>query len=93
LAVYPGDFICIRKDIFDKVGGFNIKFHLSEDRDLVIRSLRYGEVKFIKKTFVRVSTRRMEEWGWFKFLLFHMYSHIYYTLFKKPIKSKYEEIR
>lgn len=93
LAVYSAQFICIRRDVFNRVGGFNTDFHLSEDRDLVVRALRYGGIKFIKKTFVRVSTRRLEKWGWPRFLLFHLYSHVYYTFFKKPIKREYEDIR
>lgn len=92
-AIYSGQFICIRKDVFMKVKGFNKNFHLSEDRDLVIRAMKYGRIKFLKETYVKISLRRIKRWGWTKFLLFHLYSHIFYTFFKKSIRDKYEEIR
>jgi len=92
-AIYPGEFICIRKDVFNRIKGFNNNYHLSEDRDLIVRAIRYGKVKFLKETYAEISLRRVEKWGWMRFLLFHMYSHIFYTLFKKPIQNEYEEIR
>lgn len=92
-AIYPAQFICIRKKIFVKINGFNTKYNLSEDRDLIIRALRYGKVKFLKETYIEVSLRRIEKWGWIKFLLFHLSSHIYYTILKKPVQNKYEEVR
>jgi glycosyltransferase involved in cell wall biosynthesis len=92
-AIYPGEFICIRRDVFNRIKGFKDNYHLSEDRDLVIRAIRYGKVKFLKETYAEISLRRVEKWGWTRFLLFHLYSHIFFTLFKKPIQNKYEEIR
>lgn len=93
LAICSGQFICIRKDIFNRIGGFNQKLRLSEDRELMFMALRHGKPKFIKRTFIITSMRRIEKWGWTKYLLFHAYSHLYYTLFKKSPELLYEEIR
>ncbi len=87
LAVYTGSFICIRSDVFKNIGGFNNKFNLSEDRDLVIKAMKYGDLGVLKDVYVKVSTRRINKYGWPKFLLLHFYSHMFYTLFKHPLKN------
>lgn len=87
LAVCTGSFICIRKDVFRKIGGFNSGFSLSEDRDLVIKALKYGKPSVLKGACVKVSTRRVRKYGWPKFLLLHFYSHVFYTIFKRSIKK------
>ncbi len=88
-AVFTGSFICIRSDAFRNIGGFNNKFSLSEDRDLVIKAMKYGDLCILKDVYVRVSTRRAKKYGWAKFLLLHFYSHIFYTVFRRPIKYGY----
>lgn len=79
--------LCIRKSIFDKVGGFNKEMKTCEDLEFCERTKKYGKFLFLKETYVKTSIRRMKKWGRLKFIIYHTVSLINYTLFKRGRKS------
>jgi hypothetical protein len=94
----PGIVIAVKKQIFDKVGGFDENLKVMEDHDFAMKSGKFGTFKFSKETCVYTSTRRMNKWGGLG--LIKKYSKIYLKYFinkknfEKDIgKIQYEAIR
>jgi len=58
----PGFFIFSRKDIFDKVNGFDDALYIAEDHDFVSRIRKYGKMKLLKED-ILVSARRVKSGG------------------------------
>src|SRR3989338_9106169 len=94
----PGIVIGVRKQIFEKVNGFDENLKVMEDHDFAMKVGKLGIFKFSKGTCVYTSTRRMEKWGGLG--LIKKYSKIYlkYVISKKNFekdisKIHYEAIR
>lgn len=62
-----GIIFCKKKD-FEKIGGFNEKFKLGEDRRLVQRLKQEGKFKLLNK-YVVSSTRRFDKKGYIKTMI------------------------
>lgn len=69
----PGFFILIKRDLFERIGGFDESITLCEDTDLTIRAAKKGKFGFLKSEKIKVSVRRFDVDGrWnvaFKYLL------------------------
>jgi glycosyltransferase involved in cell wall biosynthesis len=80
--------IFVKKDIFEKAGGFDEDVKLAEDHYFVRRAIKLFKSKFgiIKSTEIFVSDRRFKTDGWFstgiKFLLCELH-----MIFLGPVKS------
>ncbi len=59
----PGIVIGVRKDVFERIGGFDETLKVMEDHDFALRVGRVGKFKFAKDTCVHTSTRRMDAYG------------------------------
>ncbi len=59
----PGFCILVRKDLFNKVGGFNEMLKLAEDHDFVKRAGKKGKFRVLSSAKILVSTRRLEKDG------------------------------
>ena len=88
----PGIVIAVRKNVFDKINGFDEKLKVMEDHDFAARVGGHGKFKFSKQTCVYTSTRRMEKWGGMG--LVKKYSKIYikYFLNRGKFKENIDEI-
>lgn len=86
------DNMAIRADIFRKVGGFDTDMVTAEDTYLIKKARKYGKFKFVKDAPVYISMRRVREWGYPKYLLYHGSNFFRYHLTGKS-HSKYEPIR
>lgn len=94
----PGIAMAVRRDMFNKVGGFDENLKVMEDHDFAMRVGKFGRFKFSKETCVYTSTRRMNKWGGLG--LIKKYSKLYlkYFIKKKDLnkginKLEYEVIR
>lgn len=76
--------IMVKKDIFDKVGGFNEKFASYEDVDFLNKVKRSGKIILSKKSLGLLSTRRIQKQGYLRFLLSVYGQGIYYLLKGMP---------
>jgi glycosyltransferase involved in cell wall biosynthesis len=87
----PGFNIIIEKNLFIKLGGFDIKLKLAEDHDLVQRSRKMGVLlKILKEPHLYPSFRRPEKIGYLKFLIQYVISGAY-TALGEPIKKELYE--
>ncbi len=88
----PGIAIGVRRDVFEKVRGFDETLKVMEDHDFAMRVGKYGDFKFSKDTCVFTSTRRMNKWGGWG--LIKRYSKIYIKYFvnKENFKNNIKKI-
>jgi glycosyltransferase involved in cell wall biosynthesis len=87
-----GSNMAIRKSAFDKVGGMNIHLTTGEDIDIIKRVRKIGKVVFVPKAIVKYSMRRIRNWGYKKYFLFHTKNYFMTHFFNKSA-SKYEPVR
>jgi glycosyltransferase involved in cell wall biosynthesis len=83
-----------RKDVFEKVGGFNEKLKVYEDVDLSKRVSKFGKIAFVENTVALTSPRRIEAWGSTKAARKYIISYLNYLLRGKSIGyNEYRPIR
>ncbi|MFN3909766.1 MAG: glycosyltransferase [Candidatus Anstonellaceae archaeon] len=87
-----GSNMAIRTSSFKKVGGMNIHLTTGEDIDIIKRLRKIGKVVFVPQAVVRYSMRRIRNWGYKKYFLFHAKNYFMFHLFNKTEKH-YEPIR
>lgn len=83
-----------RRSVLLKIGGFDetIEFY-GEDTDIARRLNRVGKVKFLRKSLVTSSARRMEAEGWVKIGLKYTTNFISEVLLHRPATQKYQDYR
>ncbi|MDD2655667.1 MAG: glycosyltransferase [Candidatus ainarchaeum sp.] len=86
------DNMAIRADVFRKIGGFDTDMVTAEDTYLIKKARKYGKFRFVKDAPVYISMRRVREWGYSKYLLYHG-SNFFKYHFTGKSHSKYEPIR
>lgn len=86
------DNMAIRADIFRRIGGFDTDMVTAEDTYLIKKARKYGKFKFVKDAPVHISMRRVREWGYPKYLLYHG-SNFFRYHFTGKCHSGYEPIR
>lgn len=82
-----GSAVCIKKEMFEKIGGYDEAVVMYEDQYIVQQSFAGGAKIAFSKAKVYFSTRRQESDGIPKFLYENMVSTLY-LLFKGPIKKE-----
>lgn len=94
----PGIAVAVKRNVFEKIGGFNENMRVMEDHDLALRAGKHGDFMFSRDTCVFTSTRRMHKWGGWG--LIKKYSRIYLSyflrrksFFRKARTIDYEVIR
>jgi len=88
----PGSNFAIKKEVFDKIGGFNIELVTGEDIDLAWRAAKEGKFRFNRKALVFVSTRRLRKWGYKKYIKYYT-TATYNSYIKNKHSKAYEIIR
>jgi len=76
----------VRKEIHEKIGGFDEEIKMAEDHEFVRRAAKFGKFGFIKTEPVSTSTRRFERDGRLKTYLKYLIAALHMLLFGK-IKS------
>ena len=70
--VAPGALIAVRRDVFDRAGGFDEALTFAEDYDLTQRIIASGaQLQVLRETAYVVSLRRARKEGWLRFSLFY----------------------
>lgn len=59
----PGYCILIRRNIFEKIGGFDETIQVAEDHDLVKRATELTDLSVLRSTYIKVSVRRFVKEG------------------------------
>ncbi|MGB9743538.1 MAG: trypsin-like peptidase domain-containing protein [Minisyncoccales bacterium] len=84
--------VLVKKEIFEKVGGFDEEIKMAEDHWFAKQAAKMGRFGFIKTKPILTSARRLEQDGRFKTYLHYLLAGLYLAFFgpiKKPI-FKYE---
>ncbi len=83
----PGYYIFSKKEIHNRINGFNEKLKLSEDHDYVKRASKAGKFSFLFQPQVTFSFRRIREEGRIKVFIKYLYAELY-RFFYKDIKEE-----
>lgn len=78
--------ILIKKELFDKINGFDEDIALAEDHYLSRKAKKIGKFGIIRDAKIFVSIRRFEKDGWFKTYLKYFLCELH-MLFLGPVKS------
>ncbi len=73
--------IFMRKEIFNKIGGFDETLKLAEDHDLVSRAAKIAPFRMLEDVYLTVSIRRLEKEG--RFSLIQKYFEVEWHLLTK----------
>ncbi len=79
--------IIIKKEIHQKINGFNEDIYIGEDQIYVEQAAKFGKFRLIKSTKIFFSIRRFEKDGPWKLFFKIVYSTLY-VIFCGPIKKK-----
>jgi glycosyltransferase involved in cell wall biosynthesis len=79
--------IIIKKEIHQKINGFNEEVYIGEDQIYAEQAAKYGKFGLIKSTKIFFSIRRFEKDGPWKLFFKIVYSTLY-VIFFGPIKKK-----
>jgi glycosyltransferase involved in cell wall biosynthesis len=89
IKVAPGYFIFVKKDIFEKVGGFDIELPYCEDHDLMKRISKFGKTVIINKRILS-SSRRLTKRGLVGTFIDYIPPTITYIVSKDLMKKKFK---
>ncbi|GAB4157883.1 MAG: hypothetical protein Fur003_1640 [Candidatus Dojkabacteria bacterium] len=85
---FSGQFFFIKKQAFNKVGGFDENSSFAEDFDLSIRAFKAGyKPKFIRKHLFKMSDRRIKKEGRLKYYAMHAWNGVLFALPKDKGKK------
>jgi len=73
--------ILVKKEIFQKVGGFDKDIKFAEDHSFVRKAKKFGRFGVLRSTNVFSSLRRFEKEGWLKLYSKYLLAEIYMVLF------------
>jgi len=83
--------IMVKKEVFDKVGGFDESVNLSEDHYFVQQAQKFGEFGIISKVKVYMPLRRFERDGYFTTFFKYLLCALNMWIFGKPSRRiKYD---
>jgi glycosyltransferase involved in cell wall biosynthesis len=80
-SAYATNSVLVKKEIHQKIGGFDEKIKMAEDHSYAKRARKFGKFGFIKTEPVLTSTRRFEKDGRFKTYLKYFLAGIYLFFF------------
>lgn len=89
----PGSNFCVKKSVFNKVGGFDVNLVTGEDVDLAKKVLKYGDFVFNRNAVIYVSARRVKNWGYLKYIKHYLKDSIKIHGLKKFSEKCYPPIR
>ncbi|MBC7766925.1 glycosyltransferase [Arenimonas sp.] len=88
-----GEFQMIKKEAFQKIGGFNEQIVASEDYELFRRLHTVGRTRFVSKLTVYHTGRRAHTIGWPKLLCTWMMNDLAVRFTKRSITKEWTEVR
>lgn len=73
----PGFCIMVRRDIHEKIGGFDEKIKLAEDHDYAEQAVKCGKFGVLKSRKIPVSIRRFDKDGRFKIAMKYVFCELH----------------
>jgi glycosyltransferase involved in cell wall biosynthesis len=87
-----GDLTAVRKDVFERIRGFNEKLHMLEITELLMKVSSFGRVTVLPSP-VFESSRRLRQWGLLKSYKVWWRNYFCFYVFGRLCDSKYEACR
>ncbi|MEN6511147.1 MAG: glycosyltransferase [Chloroherpetonaceae bacterium] len=88
-----GECQIIRREIFDKAGGYNPNLVAGEDYDIFRRIAKIAKIKFERKLVVLESPRRFRKYGYCKTIIFWIMNSLSVDFRGKSASKEWEVIR
>jgi glycosyltransferase involved in cell wall biosynthesis len=88
-----GECQVIKKDVFDRVNGYNNDIVAGEDFDLYRRIAKVAKIKFAHDIQVYESPRRFRKYGYLKTIFYWTLNSITVMLFNKSVSKEWEAVR
>jgi glycosyltransferase involved in cell wall biosynthesis len=88
-----GECQVVRRDIFEKVQGYNDSIVAGEDFDLFLRISKISKVIFERKMLVYESPRRFRKYGYLKTIFFWFLNSLSVWWFGKSVSKEWEAVR
>jgi glycosyltransferase involved in cell wall biosynthesis len=93
LGMGRGECQIVRKDVFNKVNGYNAEIVAGEDFDLYRRIGKIAKVKFAKQLIIYESSRRFRKYGYFRIISSWLFNAISVWFWDKSISKEWEAVR
>lgn len=84
IPLFYGFCVAYRRDVFERIGGFNESLVTCEDLDVSMRAAKAGRCVFSRKVRVVTSARRLEKGGTVRMIVFHLRNFMNYLKCGKP---------
>lgn len=92
--IAAGFCIFCKKDLFNKINGFDINFKMGEDIDFIQRATKYGKFRVLNSNPIFVDVRRLENDGRWNTLKKYVKGYIYYikngNLYEPPFDYEFQ---
>jgi hypothetical protein len=88
-----GECQIVKKEFFNKAGGYNENFPAGEDFDLYRRLKKFGKIKYLRNLTVFESPRRYREQGYTKVFWKWTKNSVSVFLRNKAVSDKWEPVR
>lgn len=86
-----GNFMLIRRSVFERVGGFNPNIIVAEEQELIRRAIKFGRYVFLLDFCVVENPRRLRKWG--RLRLYLAWFTGMFKSFRAGKKQRYEKVR
>lgn len=93
IGMARGECQLIRKDIYEKTGGYNPVLNAGEDFELSTRIRKEGRILFARDIIVYESPRRYHQWGYLRIVYSWFVNSTTSWLFKRSLFEKWEPVR
>lgn len=93
LGMGRGECQIIKRQVFERVGGYNDTIVAGEDFDLYMRISKIAKVGFAKELRIYESPRRFRKYGYFRVVTSWMLNSLSVLLFKRSISKEWEAVR
>ncbi|MBI4548624.1 MAG: glycosyltransferase [Ignavibacteriae bacterium] len=93
MGMARGECQVIRKDVFQKLSGYNESIAAGEDYELFLRLRRLGKVSYVRSLKVFESPRRYRRYGYFRTLLLWFLNAVFIVLFRRSLVDQWKPVR
>jgi glycosyltransferase involved in cell wall biosynthesis len=88
-----GECHIMKRELFEKAGGYNEDLGAGEDFDLYKRLRKFGKIRYCRDLTVYESPRRYRKYGYGRVFFDWAKNSIWITLFRKSISKEWEAVR
>jgi glycosyltransferase involved in cell wall biosynthesis len=88
-----GECQIVRREYFERVGGYDESLAAGEDFDLFKRLAKLGKIGFIKDIKIFESPRRFRKYGYFKVIMQWIVNSISVMIYKKSVSEEWDPVR